>query len=409
MPVHPTNPPAVARVAERARARLLDPLSARQQDTLLAVALGVLAIGLHLSFDQQAVGALVRVPRWGAVVVLAAMAATLAWRRSHPERVMATAGTLTAAYYLTGQGSPAAMVLLTFALYGVTAFGEERAEGILSLLACWFFMTLSFVVGGGLASVASASFALSGFIFTVAWALGESTRTRLALTDELRRRNAQLAVLRERERDELVAEERRRIARELHDVVSHTVSVVVVQAAAARRVATTNPAAVAGSLEAIERAARDAMGELRAMLGVLREDDHSTPDAPAPDRAALLGMFEELSTTGMPLRVEGGLPDGTPAAVALTVHRVVQEALTNVLRHAEDVTDVVVRIDGGPTELAVEVVDDGRPAGFTAGAGAGVVGMRERAALHGGDVEAAPLPGGRGFRVRARIPIGARV
>ncbi len=406
MPVHP---PAVGRFAEQARARLLDPLTVRQQDAVLAAALGVVAIGLHLGFDQQNAGALVRVPGWGAVTILAALAATLAWRRSHPEQVMGTAGMLTAIYYFTGQGSPAAVVLLTFALYGVTAFGAERSEGLLSLLACWFFMTLSFIIGGGLASVASAGYALSGFIFTVAWALGESTRTRLALTDELRRRNAQLAVLRERERDELVAEERRRIARELHDVVSHTVSVVVVQAAAARRVADSNPAAVAESLGAIERAARDAMGELRAMLGVLREDDQDTPDAPMPDRAALSGLFGELRATGMPLRVEGGLPEQAPSAVVLTVHRVVQEALTNVLRHAEDVSDVLVRIDASDTAVEVVVTDDGRPAGFTDGAGTGLVGMRERAALHGGDVDAAPLPGGRGFRVRATIPLGVRV
>lgn len=403
------HPPAVGRFTERARARLLDPLTARQQDVVLAGVLGVLAVGLHLGFDQQTAGALVRVPTWGAVAILVAMAATLGWRRSHPEQVMGTAGLLTAVYYVTGQGSPAGVLLLTFALYGVTAFGAERSEGLLSLLACWVFMTLSFVISGGLASVASASFALSGFTFTVAWALGESTRTRLALTDELRRRNAQLAVLRERERDELVAEERRRIARELHDVVSHTVSVVVVQAAAARRVADSNPTAVTGSLGAIERAARDAMGELRAMLGVLREDDQDTPEAPMPDRAALDGLFEELRATGMPLRVEGGLPEQASAAVVLTVHRVVQEALTNVLRHAEDVTDVLVRIDATATEVEVEVTDDGRPAGFAGGAGTGLVGMRERAALHGGDVQAAPLPGGRGFRVRATIPLGVRV
>lgn len=403
------RPPLVAEVTERVRDQLLGPLTPRQHDALLSVALGVLAVGLHLGFDQDNAGALVRLPDWVALLTLAIMATLLAWRRTHPERVMSSTGLLTAAYYFTGEASPAAVVLLVFALYAVTAFGVERSEGLLSLLACWFFMTWSFVIGSGLASVVSASFVLSAFVFGVAWALGEATRTRMALTDELRRRNAQLAVLRERERDELVAEERRRIARELHDVISHTVSVVVVQAAAARRVADSNPAAVTDALGAIEQAAREAMGELRIMLGLLREDDHLSPDVPTPDRGALHGLLDELRAAGMPVRLEGDLPPDTSAGVALTTHRVVQEALTNVLRHSEDVSEVVVRIGRRPKGLEVEVVDDGRPAGFTHGSGTGLIGMRERAALHGGTVEAGPLRAGRGYRVHATVPEGVRV
>lgn len=404
-PASSRRAPVVVRTADGLRTRLLEGLRPSLRDPVLAVGLGVLAVGLHLGFDQRAEGALVRVPDWAAVLVLAAMAVSLRWRRSHPENVMAFSGGLTAVYYLTGHGSPAAVVLLTFALYGITAFGEERIEGVLSLGACWFFMTVSFVVGGDWGSVASPGYVLSGFIFTVAWALGESTRSRTALTDELRRRNAQLAALRDLERDELVAEERRRIARELHDVVSHTVSVVVVQAAAARRVVDVDPEAAGTALEAIERAAREAMGQLRSMLGVLREDDRGAPDHPTPDRHAFEAMLEELRATGMPLRVEGGLPDDVGPGVALTVHRVVQEALTNVLRHAEDVTEVVVRVEHGADGLVVEVVDDGRPAGFTHGAGAGLVGIRERTGLHGGTVEAGSL-GPRGFRVHVTIPTG---
>ncbi len=394
----------VDEVGGSAVARPFAGLSARQRDVVLAVALGVLAVGLHIGFDDAAAGALVRLPEWAVLLVLVAMAATLAWRRERPELVMTVAGLLTAAYYFVGQASPAAVLLLTFALYGVTAFGAERAEGWMSLLACWFFMTLSFIVGGGLASVASASYVLSGFVFTMAWTLGVQTRTRLALTAELRRRNAQLAVLRERERDELVAEERRRIARELHDVISHTVSVVVVQASAARRVGARDPAAVHDALGAIERAAREAMGELRTMLGLLRDDGAGTPASPTPGRTSLEGLLDELRSTGMPLRIEGTLPDGLPPGIELTVHRVVQEALTNVLRHAEDVSEVVLSVRDERDGLHVEVADDGRPAGFTEGAGAGLVGMRERAALHGGRVDAGPRPSGRGYTVHLVLP-----
>ena len=389
-------------------AALLARWTARQRDAALAVGLGVLAIGMHVGFGDDAAGALVELPSWVAVVILVVMAVALAWRRTHPETVMTVTGLLTAAYYFIGQSSPAGILLLTFALYAITAFGEERAEGWTSLLACWFFMTVSFVIGGGLATVVSASYVLSGFVFTVAWALGVQTRARLALTDELRRRNAQLAVLRERERDELVSEERRRIARELHDVVSHTVSVVVVQASAARRLGDRDPDAVHSALGAIERAAREAMGELRTMLGLLRDDDADQLPQPAPGASALDRLLDELRATGMPLRVEGALPDDLGPGLALTVHRVVQEALTNVLRHAEDVTEVVVRIDDGGDELRVEVVDDGRPAGFTEGAGAGLIGMRERAALHGGRVDAGPRPLARGYRVQLRLPARVR-
>ena len=389
---------------ENGRWRLLAGTSPAQRDAALALALGVLAIGLHLGFDEEAPGALVRLPDVVVLALLAAMAATLFWRRTRPEAVMTVTGILTGAYYFAGEASPAAMLLLTFALYAITVFAEERSEGWLSLLACWVFMTVSFVIGAGLEAVTSASYVLSGFVFTVAWTLGVQTRSRLELTAELRRRNAQLAMLRERERDELVAEERRRIARELHDVISHTVSVVVVQASAARRVGDRDPAAVQSALGAIERAAREAMGELRTMLGLLRDDEARDPDHPAPGASALVGLFEELRSTGMPLQVEGELPEDLAPGVGLTVHRVVQEALTNVLRHAEDVHSVSVRIRDDADGLHVEVEDDGRPAGFTEGAGAGLVGMRERAALHGGSVQAGPRHTGRGYTVHLHLP-----
>ena len=396
--------PTATATPEDAGWRVLAGTTARQRDAVLAAALGVLAIGLHVGFDAEAGGALVRLPDAVVLLGLAAMATMLTWRRTHPELVMSVNGFLTGAYYFAGEASPAAMLLLTFALYAITAFAPERSEGWGSLLACWVFMTASFAIGAGWAGILSPSYVLSGFVFTVAWTLGVQTRSRLALTAELRRRNAQLAHLRDRERDELVAEERRRIARELHDVISHTVSVVVVQASAARRVGDRDQGAVQDALASIERAAREAMGELRTMLGLLRDDDHTTPDDPTPGRTALGGLLEELRATGMPLRVEGRLPDDLAPGVELTVHRVVQEALTNVLRHAEDVTEVVVRVRDDHDGLHVEVEDDGRPAGFTEGAGAGLVGMRERAALHGGRVRVGPRHGGRGYTVHLTLP-----
>ena len=322
---------------------------------------------------------------------------------------MTVIGLLTALYYFTGEGSPAAIVLLTFALYGITAFGEERMEGWMSLLVSWFFMTLSFVIGGGLASVASPGFALSGFIFTVAWALGVQTRTRLELTEQLRRRNAQLAVLRERERDELVAEERRRIARELHDVVSHTVSVVVVQAAAARRVADRDPDAVdrrtggdrTGGAGRHGRAARDARA-------AARRDRRARPDAPTPDRStaawsrscALPGC-RCASRARCPIeRRPGRGADGPPGGPGGADQR----AAPRRGRH-----EVVVRMEQSDTGAGGRG-GRRRPARrLHGGAGAGLVGVRERIALHGGTVEAAPLHGGRGFRLHVSDPMKVTV
>ncbi|GAB7051997.1 sensor histidine kinase [Catenuloplanes indicus] len=207
--------------------------------------------------------------------------------------------------------------------------------------------------------------------------------------------------------EQAVADERRRIARELHDVVAHNVSVMGVLATGARRVLRTDPDAADEALTTIEETSRAAMRELRRMLGVLRTEAEPAAElAPQPGIAGLEALAEQVRDAGLPVTLR---VDGTPAelepGVALTVYRIVQEALTNALKHAGRAT-AQVRLSFGVYWLIVEVFDTGRGPlpGSEHGAGHGLVGMRERVALYGGTLRVGPRPGG-GFRVYAKIPM----
>jgi signal transduction histidine kinase len=211
------------------------------------------------------------------------------------------------------------------------------------------------------------------------------------------------AELLERERDlrahEAVAEERARIARELHDLVAHNVSVMVVQAAAANDVFETQPQRAREALRDIERTGRSALTELRRLLGRVRQTDF----APQPGLSGLESLVDGVRAAGLPvtLRVEGSLDD-LPTGLDLSAYRIVQEALTNAIKHA-GASAAEVRVRRTADEVELEVVDDGAgPSGN--GRGQGLIGMRERASLLGGEVEAGPKPGG-GFRVRAKLPL----
>ncbi|UMG91550.1 histidine kinase [Nocardioides sp. TF02-7] len=222
-----------------------------------------------------------------------------------------------------------------------------------------------------------------------------------------------------------VVEERLRIARELHDVVAHHVSVIGVQAAAGRRLLGRDGEAVATALSHVEESAREAVGQMRSLVGTLREpayDDTDGPDVPAEARAPeprwtdLPALVSAAGDSGLSVRydlVES--PDGAattlPDPVGTSVYRIVQEALTNVRRHSTaDRATVVLRVDrvSTPPFVEVEVTDNGRPRGRTSGTGLGLLGVRERAAARRADVEIGPRPVG-GFRVRVRFPLGTEV
>ena len=263
-------------------------------------------------------------------------------------------------------------------------------------------------------------------VFAAMW-WGEAVRARRAYVAELRDRAEQAERTREEEARRRVDEERLRIARELHDVVSHTIGVISVQAGVAAHLLERRPDKAAQSLAAIRQASDEALGELHAMLGVLRERDGDAggaPLSPAPGLAELDALVAQAAGAGVEVRVSlEGEPRRLPPAVDLAAYRVVQESLTNVVRHAgasrADIT--VTHLDG---RVEVEVTDDGngvvppsaatgafRPAGSPVGdrrhrrSGQGIPGMRERARAIGGSLEAGPRPGG-GFRVQASLPVG---
>jgi signal transduction histidine kinase len=242
-------------------------------------------------------------------------------------------------------------------------------------------------------------------IFAVAWVVGDRIGARRTYLGELEQR----AVMHEREREEharrAAAEEQARIARELHDIIAHNVSVMTVQAAAAGDAFETQPGRAREALGSIESTGREALAELRRLLGSVRPGDGPGAFAPQPGLARLDELIEQVRSTGLTveLTVEGS-PRELPPSVDLSAYRIVQEALTNTLKHA-DASHATVLVRYGPGTLDVEVVDDGRGAAADgAERGHGIIGMRERAVLFGGELRAGPAPG-RGFSVHARIPL----
>jgi signal transduction histidine kinase len=240
--------------------------------------------------------------------------------------------------------------------------------------------------------------------FSVAWILGFALGGRLRETDTARR----LAVQAEAEREEqarlAVAEERARIARELHDVVGHSVSVMTVQASAVRRLLEPDQDKEREALLVVEQTGREALAEMRRMVGVLRRPDEAPALAPQPSLEHLEKLVAHTRETGLPveLRVEG-TPVELPSGIDTTAYRIVQEALTNAVKHARaDKAEVVVRYANGTVELTIS--DDGRGDGDGGGSGHGLVGMRERVSVYGGELEAGPQAGG-GFRLRATLPV----
>jgi signal transduction histidine kinase len=244
-----------------------------------------------------------------------------------------------------------------------------------------------------------ASLLLMFVIGTAAWALGRALGEWGRRTTELELRADRL----QRDHVSAVAEERARIARELHDVIAHSVSVMTVQAGAARLLLAEDPARAREPLLAVEETGRQALAEMRRLLGILRGDEEPAALAPQPGIAALASLAEQLRAAGLPVDVvEEGVPRALPPGVDLAAYRVVQEALTNALKHA-GAARAEVSVRYGPGALEVSVVNDGHVPG-NGRPGHGLVGMRERVTLYGGEFEAGPRREG-GYAVRAKLPL----
>jgi signal transduction histidine kinase len=249
-------------------------------------------------------------------------------------------------------------------------------------------------------------------VVAAAWLLGRFAHNYRAYAARLEERTVELEQAREELARRAVADERLRLARELHDVVAHAMSVIAVQSGVGAHVASTRPKEAVKALAAIEATSRSALEELRRLLGVLRQDSEPQGDlTPVPGLGDLDGLLVEVGKAGLGvrLRVEG-TPSPLPAGVDLSAYRIVQEALTNVVKHAGPARAQVV-VGYRRQDVTVEVTDDGRGTVTSvsdgrAGTGHGLIGMRERVAAFGGDLEVGPRPGG-GFRVAARLPLAA--
>ncbi|MFF0185050.1 sensor histidine kinase [Streptomyces sp. NPDC005244] len=250
--------------------------------------------------------------------------------------------------------------------------------------------------------------------FALAWVLGDSIRTRRAYLAQLEERAARLEKEREAQAKVAVAAERARIARELHDVVAHNVSVMVVQADGAAYVMDTAPDQAKKALETISGTGRQALAEMRRLLGVLRTGEHQEGGeyVPQPDVEQLDELIEQCRVSGLPVdfKVEG-TPRPLPSGVELTAYRIVQEALTNTRKHGGPNAGASVRLVYFDDGLGLLVEDDGKGAphelyeeGGADGQGHGLIGMRERIGMVGGTLDAGPRPGG-GFRISALLPL----
>jgi signal transduction histidine kinase len=351
------------------------------------------------------------------VAFLLATCAPLVWRRRHPLAVCVAFLAAQAAWHVAlypldvwdiGSSGPPPDAPILAGMVAFFSLGRRSQLTVwdwAALLVASFFFTqiaLGTVGEGGTIDFGAYGWWIGALI------LGQLLRDRERLIGLLRDRSARLEREREQEAARATLEERARIARELHDVIAHAVSVIVVQASAERSVLPAGQSSTREVLAAIEEAGREALGELRRLLGVLRAPGRSERLTPQPGLGALGVLVEEGRRAGqaVSVRVEGD-PIALPAGLDLVAYRIVQEVLTNARKHAAGAR-VAVTLRWRPAELAIEVLDDGPgPARSGNGTGHGLIGLRERAALYGGSIEAGAAGPGGGYRVRARLPIEA--
>ncbi|MGZ4507077.1 MAG: sensor histidine kinase [Blastococcus sp.] len=368
----------------------------RAVDALVAAA--VLLLGVPAAVHAA------RTQPW-AWVLDVAMVLPLIWRRRHPPAVFAVLAALALVQWAVGVPLVVDVALLV-ALYTVATTQPRRvALGAVAVLELGVVLAaVRFAPAGD--TVGSLVF-LSGLV-AAAYFIGTSVRNRRAYLAVLVDRAARA----ERERDQqarlAATTERARLAREMHDIVAHSLTVVVTLAEAASAAATTDPAAAREAMGQVATTGRAALAETRRLLGVLRTDPDGPADlGPTPGLDGLDGLVAGARAAGLPVRLTvGGRPRPLTAAMGATAHRIVQESLTNVLKHAVEPSGVEVLARWGDDALVLQVSDDGRAAVGTGEPGHGLTGMRERLALFGGELSAGPSSSG-GWRVRATMPVPA--
>ena len=324
-------------------------------------------------------------------------------RRLWPTAVFVLVGVLAAA---TAMDSPTPLIqagAVALASYTTGDLNRDRIRAAILVLVVAASISAALLIQD------ASAFQAVVFPFVVvvpAWLLGDIVRQRRL--EAIARSEAAERALRDAEERvrAAVAEERRTMARELHDVVAHGVSVMLIQAGAARQVVATSPDLATEALLTVEATGREAMSELRRLLGVLDDEGEGAGVAPQPGLDQLGTLLDRVREAGLPAELEvAGTPRPLPPSLDVTVYRIVQEALTNALRYARRAA-TLVRLTWEPAQLRIEILDDGpaAEAGAGDGSGRGLVGMRERATRVGGRLEAGPRLGG-GYAVRAWLPL----
>ena len=333
-------------------------------------------------------------------LLLGVSSIALLWRRRRPLIVLAI--TLAASLVwdvIALDDGPSLAIFIS--LYGVGRYIDEEGINIMAVVAAMVVVVADdFLIEGENASVVVLSL---GLVF-LAWYVGRRAQSRRLYLALLEERAEYLERERAAEAQRAVARERTRIARELHDLVAHRVSMITVQAGAAQTVAVSDPDRAVRAMEAVEEAGRDALDELRQVLGLLRSEEPQDELMPVHGLPEIPGLISEMRNSGMNVSLSmQGVPENLPATVELASYRIVQEGLTNVLKHAGPSPQVEVRLSYDDQVLKIEVMDRGLGDSTMQGSGHGLVGMRERVALLGGSFEAGPRLGG-GFRIEARLP-----
>jgi signal transduction histidine kinase len=343
-------------------------------------------------------------PLWFDVLAFLAITLPLFFRRRFPFGAPVAVGVaIAASSFVDGRLLPNGFITTLFALAAFVLMGmlRDRNQAVAGL-----------AFGIGVTAIAAhndprgtvGDFVFISIVFAIAWTISRLVSRQFHEAEEARERAAQAEREREARARLAVSDERARIARELHDVVGHSVSVMTVQASAARRLLRPQQEKEREALLVVEKTGREAMAEMRRMVGVLRRPEEAPALAPQPSLEQIEKLVEHTREAGLPveLRIEGE-PIDLPAGIDLTAYRLVQEGLTNAMKHAQaQRAEVVIRY--GDDDVEVSVTDDGLGGGDGDGGGHGLVGMRERVSVYGGELEAGPRPGG-GFELRARLPV----
>ena len=340
--------------------------------------------------------------------LLIAGAAALLVRRGHP--VAALVGTVIPAFAYDLLNDPGGLctIAVGVALFAVADAGHRRAGVAAIITVVGGFLAIGVVLGRGHVIDLVTALWFAGWL-VASLILGETTRSRRAYLEEVEQRAQEAERSREDEARRRAGEERIRIARELHDVLAHRISMISVQSGVGAHLLDRDPDQARRALVAVNQASKEALQELRATLGLLRQADGPEPRSPAPGLAQLDQIVASTTAAGVDVRVEvSGQPRDLPTGVDLAAYRIIQESLTNVIRHARAAT-ARIAIAYQRADVVIQIDDDGRGLDVQeppAAGGNGLLGMRERTTALGGDLEAGPIASG-GFRVRARLPLEA--